>query len=343
MKLSVGILGATGLTGAELVRLLLRHPGVKIAWLSSESRAGTDYTTVYPQFAGRLPESVSVLISMQEARQTPPDAVFSCLPHAASAEAVEPFLAGGKTRVIDLSADYRLTDARIYGKTYAHPHPYPARLKEAVYGLSEIHRKNITGARLVANPGCYPTSVLLPLIPLLREGVIRKEGLIADSKSGVSGAGRQLTEATHFVFSNENFSTYKVGDQHRHLPEIAEQLSLAAGASVSPLFTPHLVPMERGILSTIYADLAPGKSAADAEAAWNKAYGRMPFVRPSKEFPRTADVTRSNECRFKVYQPAGTQKLILVSVIDNMVKGASGQALQNFNIMFGIEETMGLV
>jgi N-acetyl-gamma-glutamyl-phosphate reductase len=343
MKLSVGILGATGLTGAELVRLLLRHPGVDIAWLGSESQAGTAYEAVYPAFAGRLDGKVSTLVPIAQAQGTAPNAVFSCLPHAASAEAVEPFLKNGKTRVIDLSADYRLSDAEVYGETYAHAHPYPAQLKEAVYGLTEIYREKIAAARLVANPGCYPTSILLPLIPLLRAGVVSRDGIIADSKSGVSGMGRKATDASRFLVINEDFSAYKVGDTHRHLPEIAEQLSLAAGAAVKPLFTPHLVPMERGILSTIYADLAPGKSAADAEAAWNKAYGGSPFVRPAKEFPHTADVARSNECRFKVYQPAATTKLIIVSVIDNMVKGASGQALQNFNVMFGLDEGAGLL
>jgi N-acetyl-gamma-glutamyl-phosphate reductase len=343
MKLTVGILGATGLTGAELLRLLLRHPGVEIAWLSSESQAGTPYEKVYPAFAGRLPEHASILVSMAEAHKTAPDAVFSCLPHAASAEAIEPFLANGKTRVIDLSADYRLADLRVYEKTYAHEHPYPKRTVEAVYGLPEVHRSRITGARLVANPGCYVTSVLLPLVPLLRAGVVSPKGLIADSKSGVSGMGRKATEASHFIFVNENFYAYKVGDTHRHLPEMKEQLELAGGGDVSLLFTPHLVPMERGILSTIYADLVPGKTAADAEAAWDKAYHNMPFARPVKDFPQTADVARTNECRFKAYQPAEGGKLMIVSVLDNMVKGASGQALQNFNIMFGIEETLGLL
>jgi N-acetyl-gamma-glutamyl-phosphate reductase len=347
MKLSVGILGATGLTGVELLRLLLRHPGVEIAWISSESQTGVPYAKVYPSLASRLPEAASTLISMQAAHQTVPDAVFSCLPHAASAGAVEPFLKNGKTRVIDLSADYRLTDRAVYEKTYAHTHPHPERLAGAVYGLSEINRRHITGATLVANPGCYPTSVLLPLIPLLREGIVLAQNLIADSKSGVSGAGRKATEGTHFVFVNENFSAYKVAGEHRHLPEISEQLSLASaqngGDSVSPVFTPHLVPMERGILSTIYADLAPGKTAADAEAAWNRAYANMPFARPVKDLPQTADVTRSNECRFAVRQIPGMSKVIIVSVLDNMVKGASGQALQNFNIMFGLEETLGLL
>ena len=342
MKLRIGILGATGLTGAELVRLLLRHPQVEISWLSSESQAGTAYDTVYPAFAFRLPEAASKLISMEEAQKTQPDAVFSCLPHAASAEAIEPFLCNGKTKVIDLSADYRLSDAANYATTYAHEHPHPERLAEAVYGLTEIYRDEIAKAKLVANPGCYPTSVILPLIPLLKAGVIQRSGIIADSKSGISGAGRKATEATHFVFRNENFAAYKVGDQHRHLPEIREQLEIAAGGKVKPLFTPHYVPMERGILSTIYVELASGKTVADVEACWNKAYADSAFVHAVKEFPQTADVTRTNACHFKAYQPAGTSRVIIVSAIDNMVKGAAGQGIQAFNIAHGLPETAGL-
>jgi N-acetyl-gamma-glutamyl-phosphate reductase len=349
MKLSVGILGATGLTGVELVRLLLRHPGVEIAWLSSESQAGTPYAKVYPGIGARLSAATATLIPMEAAQKTAPDAVFSCLPHAASAEAIEPFLNNGKTKVIDLSADYRLSDVSVYNTTYAHAHPHPERIAKAVYGLTEIHRDAVAKARLVANPGCYPTSILLPLVPLLRAGVVSPAGIIADSKSGVSGAGRKATEGTHFYFVNENFSAYKVAGTHRHLPEIAEQLSLAAKtagssvAAVAPIFTPHLVPMERGILSTIYADLAPGKTEADARAVWEKAYAGSPFVRPVNDLPSTADVTRTNECRFAARAIAGTNKLLIVSVIDNMVKGASGQALQNFNVMFGLDEVLGLV
>lgn len=342
MKYSIGILGATGLTGAELVRLLLRHPGVDIAWLSSGSQAGTSYAAVYPGVGARVPAAVRTMISMDEARRTAPDAVFSCLPHAASAEAIEPFLRNGKTRVIDLSADYRLTDVAVYNETYAHTHPHPERGRDAVYGLTELAREAVSHARLVANPGCYPTSILLPLMPLLTAGVIAREGLIADSKSGVSGAGRKATAGTHFFFVNENFMAYKVGGSHRHLPEIAEQLSKAAHAPVAPLFTPHLVPMERGILSTIYADLAPGKTEADVYAAWDKAYAGSAFVRPLRDLPSTADVARTNECRFSVRAVPGSSKVVIVSVLDNMVKGASGQALQNFNVMFGLDEAAGL-
>ncbi len=342
MKHSIGILGATGLTGAELVRLLLRHPGVDIAWLSSESQAGASYAAVYPGVGARLPAAVTTMISMSDAQKTVPDAVFSCLPHAASADAIEPFLRNGKTRVIDLSADYRLADIGVYNETYAHEHPHPERRQDAVYGLTERARAAVAKARLVANPGCYPTSVLLPLMPLLEAGVASPAGIIADSKSGVSGAGRKATAGTHFYFVNENFMAYKVGGTHRHLPEIAEQLSSAARAPVTPLFTPHLVPMERGILSTIYADLAPGKTEADVYAAWEKAYAGSAFVRSVREMPSTADVARTNECRFAVRAVPGTSKIVIVSVLDNMVKGASGQALQNFNVMFGYDETVGL-
>ena len=343
MKRTVGILGATGLTGVELLRLLLRHPGVELAWISSESQAGTPYAKVYPGVGARLPAAAATLIPMEQAWKTAPDAVFSCLPHAASAESIEPFLNNGKTKVIDLSADYRLADLKVYEATYDHAHPYPTRRADAVYGLTEVRRDAIANATLIANPGCYPTSVLLPLIPLLRAGIVSSSGIIADSKSGVSGAGRKATEGTHFFFVNENFSAYKVGGTHRHLPEIAEQLGLAAGGTVTPVFTPHLVPMERGILSTIYVDLAPGKTEADAMAAWETAYAGSPFVRPVKDLPQTADVARTNECRFAVRRIAGMDKLLIVSVLDNMVKGASGQALQNFNVLFGLDETLGLV
>ena len=277
MKPSVGVLGATGFTGAELMHLLLRHPQVEIAWLSSESQAGVPYGKVYPAFIGRLPEKVAKLIPMEEAWKTSPDVVFSCLPHATSAEAVEPFLKNGKTKVVDLSADFRLNDAAVYAATYGNTHPHPERLGEAVFGLSEIHREKIATAKLIANPGCYSSSILFPLMPLIKAGMIRRDGIIADSKSGVSGAGKKATEGTHFVYCNENFSAYKVGDQHRHLPEIREQLALVAGAPVLPLFTPHLVPMERGILSTIYVELASGKTVEDIEACWNKAYAGSPF------------------------------------------------------------------
>ncbi|MEO7779201.1 MAG: N-acetyl-gamma-glutamyl-phosphate reductase [Fibrobacteria bacterium] len=342
MEIEIGILGATGFTGCELVGLLLRHPHAKIAWLSSESQPGTPYGKVYPQFQGRLNPAVEKLRSYEEVRETRPDVVFSCLPHGASAECAAPFLANGKTLIIDLSADFRLKDANAYAEAYAQTHPLPQLLPQSRYGLSEIHGAEIKGARLIANPGCYPTSALLPLYPLIRDGIISPDGIIIDSKSGVSGAGKKATETTHYVFANESVLAYGVGDKHRHRWEIIEQLSLAAGRKIDLLFTAHLIPMERGILSTIYCDLAPGQDAAAAEVCLKKQYAGSDFVKLREDFPRTGDVKNSNLCHMKAYQPAGGRKLIIVSVIDNMVKGASGQALQNMNIALGLPAALGL-
>jgi N-acetyl-gamma-glutamyl-phosphate reductase len=341
-EIQVGILGATGFTGCELVGLLLRHPQAKIAWLSSESQPGTSYGKVYPRFLGRLPAAVEKMRSFEDVKSTQPDVVFSCLPHGASAESATPFLANGKTIIIDLSADFRLKDAKVYAHAYAHTHPMPERLAESRYGLSEVHGADIKGAKLIANPGCYPTSALLPLFPLLRDGVVSPEGIIIDAKSGVSGAGKKPTETTHYVNANESVAAYGVGDKHRHRWEIQEQLSFASGRKVDLLFTAHLIPMERGILSTIYCDLNPGKDSAAAEACLAKQYQGSDFVRICEDFPRTGDVKGSNFCHMKVYQPAGGRKLIIVSVIDNMVKGASGQALQNMNIALGLPAALGL-
>lgn len=343
MEIQVGILGATGFTGGELVGLLLRHPQARIAWLSSESQPGTAYGKVYPQFIGALPADVEKMRSFEDVRTTRPDAVFSCLPHGASAACAAAFLENGKTVVIDLSADFRVKDTAVFAKAYGHEHPLPGLLPESRYGLCEIHGNAIKGARLIANPGCYPTSALLPLYPLLRDGIVSPDGIIIDAKSGVSGAGKKSTETTHYVYANESVLAYGVGDKHRHRWEIQEQLSLAAGRAVEVLFTAHLIPMERGILSTIYCDLLPGKDAAAAESCLNAQYAGSDFVRIREDFPRTGDVKHTNLCHFKVYQPAGGRKLIIVSVIDNMVKGASGQALQNMNLAFGLPARLGLV
>jgi N-acetyl-gamma-glutamyl-phosphate reductase len=342
MEIQIGILGATGFTGSELVGLLLRHPQAKIAWLSSESQPGTAYGKVYPQFQGRLPADVEKLRSFDDVKSTRPDVVFSCLPHGASAECAKAFLNNGKTIVIDLSADFRLKDTKAFAQAYAHEHPFPDLLPGSRYGLAEIHAAEIKDAKLIANPGCYPTSALLPLFPLIRDGVVSPDGIIIDSKSGVSGAGKKPTETTHYVFANESVLAYGVGDKHRHRLEIMEQLSLAAGRKVDLLFTAHLIPMERGILSTIYCDLLPGKDGAAAEACLKKQYEGSDFVRIREDFPRTGDVKHSNFCHMKAYQPAGGRKLIIVSVIDNMVKGASGQALQNMNLALGLPATLGL-
>lgn len=342
MMKEAGILGATGFTGGELVGLLLRHPQVRIAWLSSESQPGTAYGKVYPQYLGFLPADAEKMRSFDDVKDTRPDVVFSCLPHGASAACAAPFLANGKTVVIDLSADFRLKDLDAFAQAYGHAHPMPELLPGSSYGLSEIHASEIKGARLIANPGCYPTSALLPLYPLLRGKLISADGIIIDSKSGVSGAGKKATETTHYVNANESVAAYAIGDKHRHRWEIEEQLSLAAGRKVGVLFTPHLMPMERGILSTIYADLAPGVDEAAVVACLRKQYADSDFVRIREDLPRTGDVKHTNLCHIKAYQPAGSRKLILVSVLDNMVKGASGQALQNMNLAFGFPARMGL-
>lgn len=342
MPYKVGILGATGFTGRELMVLLLRHPQVELAWLSSESQPGTSYSKVYPQFQGRLPAAADTLRAFEEIKASQPDVVFSCLPHGASAACAAPFIANGKTLVIDLSADFRLQDLEAFKQAYAHTHPMPEVLKGARYGLPEVHAAEIRKAKLIANPGCYPTSALLPLFPLIKTGVVSPDGIIIDAKSGVSGAGKKATETTHFVNANESVAAYGVGDKHRHRVEIMEQLSLAAGRKVELLFTAHLIPMERGILSTLYCDLLPGKDEAAATACLKDAYAGSDFVRVSDDFPRTGDVKYSNMCHMKAYQPAGGRKLIIVSVIDNMVKGASGQALQNMNLALGLPAGLGL-
>ena len=342
IAIEVGILGATGFTGGELVGFLLRHSKARIAWLSSESQPGTSYAKSYPRYLGRLPAGADVLRSLEEVKDSRPDVVFSCLPHGASAASMAPFLGNGKTVVIDLSADFRLKDPKDYAEAYGHAHPMPGRLAEARYGLCEIHGEAIAGARLIANPGCYPTSALLPLFPLVRAGLVSPDGIIIDAKSGVTGAGRKATEITHYVNANESVNAYGVGDRHRHRWEIQEQLGLAAGRKVEILFTPHLMPMERGIHSTIYCDLAGGADEAAAVAELRRLYDGSDFVRIRDDFPRTADVKHENGCHIKVYQPKGTRKLIIASVIDNMVKGASGQALQNMNLALGLPAADGL-
>ena len=343
MVKAVGILGATGFTGGELVGLLLRHPKVRITWLSSESQPGVAYAKVYPQYLGSLPADAEKMKSFEEVKDTVPDVLFSCLPHGTSAACVATFLANGKTTVIDLSADFRLKDPEIFHQAYGHAHPLPGRLLESRYGLSEIHGAEIAGARLIANPGCYPTSALLPLFPLLQAGLISPHGIIIDSKSGVSGAGKKPNETTHYVNANESVAAYAIGDQHRHRWEIQEQLSLAAGIKVEVLFTPHLMPMERGILSTIYCDLASGADEASVSACLQKQYAGSDFVRIREDLPRTGDVKHTNLCHIKAYQPKGSRKLILISVLDNMVKGASGQAVQNMNLAFGMSARLGLI
>jgi N-acetyl-gamma-glutamyl-phosphate reductase len=332
----IAVLGASGYAARELLRLMLAHPEVEITALASRQEGEPHIGDVHPTLRGRLNLRLENLSAEQIASRA--DCAFSCLPHAASAEVVVPLLNAG-CRVVDLSADYRLNDAAIYSKWYDHAHPDPARLAETVYGLPELYRERIRGAKLVANPGCYPTSAILPLAPLLAAKLISPEGIIIDSKSGVSGGGRTPKPNFHFPEANENFSAYGVG-VHRHTPEIDQVLSDAAGAATNVIFTPHLVPMDRGILTTAYALPAHAVDQATVMQVLRERYAREPFVRVVDGLPSTKDVVGTNFCDLTARVVRG--RVLTISVIDNLVKGAAGAAVQNFNLMYGLEETAAL-
>ena len=333
--IKVGVFGATGYTGVELIRILVRHPGVEVTFATSFSYAGKSLADVYAS-APALP-----LITAEAAPIDQVDVVFLCLPHAAAAGTAVAALAAG-ARVIDLSADFRLRDAATYAAWYGQQHPAPHLLREAIYGLTEIARPELVEARLVANPGCYPTSILLALQPLLATPAAIHGPIIADAKSGVSGAGRTPKQSTHFVEVAGNFSPYQVGRAHRHLPEMEQAMAGWRDGSPPLIFSPHLLPVPRGILATIYATLAEPWEEAALRALYTEAYAGEPFVSvlPAGQLASLAHVTRTNRCVISLTL-AGTT-LILTSAIDNLVKGAAGQAVQNMNVMFGCEETAGL-
>lgn len=333
----VGILGASGYSAFELMKLLLRHPEVRITALTTRQAEARSVGEVHPSLAGRLDLAVENLSLAQVADLT--DCVFCCLPHGASAAAVADLLPRGK-KVIDLSADYRLNDAAEYRKWYAVEHPDPARLPETIYGLPEIYRERIQSADLVANPGCYPTSAILALAPLLRAGAILPSGIIVDSKSGVSGGGREPKPAFHYPECNESVAAYGVGT-HRHMPEIDQVLTDVADADVNVVFTPHLIPMDRGIFSTCYAQSTGEFTEASLLNVFEEFYADEPFVRVSKNLPATKHVTDTNFCDITVRAVHG--RVVVLSVIDNLIKGASGAAVQNFNLMYAFEETTALL
>jgi N-acetyl-gamma-glutamyl-phosphate reductase len=337
----VGIVGASGYTGVELARLLAGHPEIRLTVATSRQYAGKPLAEVFPNLRKRvniLCENLSVEELIDRA-----DFFFTAVPHKTAMDIVPQLLTAGK-KVVDLSADYRLHNATIYEAWYQ-KHTSPDLLAEAVYGLPELYRQQIAGARLTANPGCYPTSVILALAPLLRKKLIDPATLIIDSKSGTSGAGRAANVGTLFCEVSDGFKPYKVGGTHRHIPEIEQELSLAAGESVTVSFTPHLLPISRGILSTIYASLTPEGKAADLQALYEQTYQDEPFVRilPAGVPPATQHVRGSNCCDLSLQKDARTGRLIVMSAIDNIVKGASGQAIQNMNLMNGFPETLGLL
>ncbi len=334
----IGVFGATGYTGIETLTLLRRHPQAEVVFATSETYAGQSLRQVYP-WAWEQP-----LLPGADAPLDGVDAVFCCLPHAAAMQTVRRAREAG-ARVIDLSADFRLSDPARYRHWYGVEHTAPHLLAEAVYGLTEIHRERLADASLVANPGCYPTGILLALYPLLREGLLHPDApLIADSKSGVSGAGRKPSLRTHFVEVNENLSPYSIGRAHRHTAEMAQLIAALGGPAEQLLFSPHLVPVSRGMLSTVYVTLRRDLPAAAAQALFEQTYAASPLVRvlPPGELATFAHTRRTNFCALSV-TPVSDRRLILCASLDNLGKGAAGQAVQNFNVMFGLAETTALL
>lgn len=334
----IGILGASGYTGAELLRLLGDHPRAELRVLTAERQAGKAVAEVWPQLA---PYKLPDLVKIGDIDPSSLDVIFCCLPHGTTQTVIRDLPRGAK--VVDLSADFRLRDPEAYAVTYGHAHQALEVQEAAVYGLAEHYRDAIRATWLVANPGCYTTAAELPLIPLLKGGLIRREGIIIDAKSGVSGAGRDAKQGSLFTEVAEGIHAYGVAT-HRHGPEIEQCLTDFAGEAIEVTFTPHLIPMSRGILATCYVRLSEGVEAEALHAALAGAYAGTPFVHvlPFKSMPATRHVRGSNHCLIGVHPSRIKGEAILVSVLDNLVKGASGQALQNMNIMLGLDETLGL-
>lgn len=334
--IKVGVVGGTGYTGVELLRLLSRHPGVELVAITSRGDAGTPVADMFPSLRGRVGLK---FVTPQEAALEKCDAVFFATPNGiAMQQAAE--LVGAGVRVVDLAADFRIRDVAEWAKWYGMTHAAPELVAEAVYGLPEVNREQVRGARVLANPGCYPTAVQLGFLPLIEAGAIELGNLVADAKSGVSGAGRKAEVHTLFPEAADSFKAYGVAG-HRHLPEIRQGLALAAGAEVGLTFVPHLVPMIRGIHATLYGRLTKD---VDLQALYEARYADEPFVdvMPKGSHPETRSVRASNLCRIAVHRPQGGDTVVVLSVIDNLVKGAAGQAVQNLNIMFGFDETTGL-
>ena len=342
-KKKIGILGASGYTGAELVRLLLRHPKVELVLLTADRRAGQAMGDVFPQFA---PYELPTLVSIDSVDWTTIglDLVFCALPHATTQKVLQDLLAKApETKVVDLSADFRLEDAAAYAKWYGHEHHALELQKEAVYGLVELYRRDIKKARLIANPGCYTSCAILPLVPLLKARAIETDEIVIDAKSGMTGAGRSAKEEMLFSEVSEGFNAYGVG-HHRHMAELDQEFSKAAGKEVVVSFTPHLLPQNRGILSTIYVRGRRGKTAQDLHEVLVKQYEKEPFVHilPFGKTPHSRHVRGSNMTFIGVAADRIPGRAIIVSTLDNLTKGASGQAVQNMNLVLGFAETVGI-
>lgn len=340
-KIKAGILGASGYTGAEAMRLLLRHPNVELTLLTADRKAGLSVEEVYPHLGGYgLPD----MISVKDADWNSVDVVFCGLPHGTTQEIIATL--PETVKVIDLSADFRLRNADTYAEWYGHKHMAMTLQAGAVYGLTEFNRDAVKEARLVACPGCYPTATLIALLPLVSAGLVDPQDLVIDAKSGLTGAGRGLKQNTLFSEAGEGLSPYSVA-KHRHAPEIEQEVALSAGLSdedVRVNFVPHLVPMSRGELVTCHVRLATGKTVADLRAEFAKTFQDEPFVRLLKEgdMPQTQMVRGSNNCVLNVFEDRIPGRATVIAAIDNLVKGSSGQAVQNMNLMFGLDETLGL-
>ncbi|NOQ41989.1 MAG: N-acetyl-gamma-glutamyl-phosphate reductase [Desulfuromusa sp.] len=337
--LKVAVVGASGYTGVELLRILVGHPEIEICCVTSRQHEGLPINQVFPSLSGfceLLCEPLDVAAIAKRA-----DLIFTALPHKTAMEVVPGFLAAG-CKVVDLSADYRLKDQDVYEQWYQ-VHSSPELFAEAVYGLPELYRDQLRSARLVANPGCYPTSVILGLAPLLEKQLIDPQSLIVDSKSGISGAGRGVKLGSLFCETNEGFKAYGIAS-HRHTPEIEQELTGLANGAIRLSFTPHLLPVNRGILSTCYADLLEDKSSEELIALFQQRYADEPFVRvmPGGELPNIAFVRGTNFCDIGLVSDQHTGRVIVVTAIDNLVKGAAGQAVQNMNIICGFHEALGL-
>jgi N-acetyl-gamma-glutamyl-phosphate reductase len=339
LKTRIGVIGATGYTGVELLRLLLNHPETEVTVLTSRKYAGVRIEEVFPSLTNRLRLKCEELDYDEISKKA--DFIFTAVPHKTAMETVPPFYQRGK-RVVDLSADFRFKEATLYERWYQ-KHTCPDLLRETVYGLPEFHRQKIKEAKIVGNPGCYPTGALIPLIPLLRKGIVSAENIIIDSKSGVSGAGRDLVLGSLFCEANEGVKAYKIFE-HRHVPEIEQELSLLAQKKVEVTFVPHLIPMNRGILTTLYVSLIQKAKTEEVLKALRDDYKVEPFVRvyPKGKLPNTNDVKGSNYCDIGINVDEGSSRMVIVTAIDNLVKGASGQAIQCMNIMLGFPETAGL-
>ena len=332
----VAILGAAGYTALELIKILLRHPEAEIVAVTDLQEGQPHVAMIHPSLSGRLDLCVEKLSPAEVSAKA--DCVFGCLPHGVSASLVPLFLDGG-TRVVDFSADYRLNDPEVFATWYNQKHADPGRLGKVVYGLPELFRDQILGARLVANPGCYPTSAILALAPLLKARLIEPRGIVVDSKSGVTGAGRTPKLISHYPECNESICAYNVG-RHRHTPEIDQILTTVAGAPVEVIFSPHLVPMDRGILTTTYSQPAVDLDEEQVLDTLRAFYAQEPFVRVVDHLPATKDTVGTNFCHVTARVVRG--RVLTISCLDNLIKGASGAAVQNFNLMYGYPETTAM-